>query len=52
MTSPDEMLDCYSLQYIDLILIKDYQREPNRHRRDDTLRLRDENDWRWSQLEN
>ena len=32
--SPDEMLDCFSPQYIDLILIKDNSRIPIRQRRD------------------
>ena len=43
ITSPDEMLDCYSPQYIDLILIKDHQRKPIRHRRGDMAKLSDEN---------
>ena len=32
--SPDEMLDCFSPQYIDLILIKDNSRIPIRLKRD------------------
>ena len=43
ITSPDEMLDCYSPQYIDLILIKDNQRKPIRHRRGDMSRLEHKN---------
>ena len=34
LASPDEMLDCFSPQYIDLILIKDNKRKPIRQRRD------------------
>ena len=33
LTSPDEMLDCYSPQYIDLILIKDNKRKAIRQSR-------------------
>ena len=33
LTSPDEMLDCFSPEYIDLILIKDNKRKPIRQRR-------------------
>ena len=33
LTSPDEMLDCYSPQYIDLILIKDNKRKAIRQNR-------------------
>ena len=43
LTSPDEMLDCYSPQYIDLILIKDNQRKPIRYRRGDMSKLSDGN---------
>ena len=32
MTSPDEMLDCYSPDYIDLVLVKGYKRKPIKQR--------------------
>ena len=32
MTTPDEMLDCYSPDYIDLVLVKGYKRKPIRQR--------------------
>ena len=33
LTSPDEMLDCFSPQYIDLVLIKDHKTKPIRQRK-------------------
>jgi len=32
LTSPDEMLDCFSTEYIDLVLIKDNKRKPIKQR--------------------